>query len=201
MKPLESTQQVMKWLCMCAPDPTEKTSKQIAYVVCVSTGIVFYLGMIASSVAFFMKYVSIDVGESLYALYQISVSGMLYVVIVAIFMRHRINSLFQKLMLIYKKCNAHKNVIQMNRNITLNYRIKDDIIVHLSAGENDESFVYLAKVNDRSERIWKMYFTFGLIGANLNIVSCSLGSLILSYYMHGTIIRENLYIPCRFMWV
>lgn len=105
MNPLETTQKVMKWLCMCAPHPTEKTSKKVAYVLCLSIGITAYLGMIASSVAFFVKYVSIDVGESLYALYQIAVSGMLYVVIVAILMRYRIDALFQNLAMIYKKCN------------------------------------------------------------------------------------------------
>lgn len=60
------------------------------------------LSMLAACVAFFVKFVSIVLEESLYALFQIStLSGILYSMIVVFNSRHEVKTIFDKLSTIY----------------------------------------------------------------------------------------------------
>lgn len=102
MKPLVTTTLVCRWFCICAPEDNSTTSKKIAYILLTSIAFVVTLALVAASMTFFMKNVSNDLEEALYALCQIVVhSGLLYVIIVAFFLRHKIRVIFNSLAEIY----------------------------------------------------------------------------------------------------
>lgn len=62
-----------------------------------------------ASIVFFIKFVSIDLEESLYAIFQIGASIVaVYIAIVAYFLQHKINGIFKGLTAIYGKCKYFK---------------------------------------------------------------------------------------------
>lgn len=65
-----------------------------------------------ASLVFFLKRVSYDLNESLYALFQIiGMSSVLYMFMVMLFLRHKMHTIFEILADIYeacKKCFIHQ---------------------------------------------------------------------------------------------
>lgn len=102
IKPLETNRRVLIWLCMFLPDETASKREKLTYIVFTVCGVCTILSMLAASVTFFVKFVSIDLEESLYALVKISAYLCLtYMMIVVFILRHKISDIFEKLSTIY----------------------------------------------------------------------------------------------------
>lgn len=104
MKPLVTNQRVLTWLCVYPGEKTTSKIKQLAYII---FSLIVFSGILSSliaSVAYFMKFVSIDLEVALYAVSQIAAAAsVLYAIVMTYFSRHGIASIFHKLSEIYDK--------------------------------------------------------------------------------------------------
>lgn len=102
MKPLASIQQTLAWFCVCTFTKNANKWQKIARIPFTLIIFAMNLGALASSVAFFYKFMSTDLEASLYALsIIIAFGGMFYVALVSLIMRHKIANSFESLADIY----------------------------------------------------------------------------------------------------
>lgn len=116
MTPLKTNQRVMIWLCMCQSAEINSDTKTIllryAFTLIVFT---FMLVSLIVSLAYFVKFISINFEECLYALFQVAANfSMLNVMIVALSYRRRITDIFTKLSEIYVASKMFKIINSVN---------------------------------------------------------------------------------------
>lgn len=119
-KPLEMSRRLLTWLYLY---PSTETSGNQKSVTCFAFTIAVYvatMSFLVSSMAFFMKFVSTDLEESLYALFQIGgFSNTAYVITFAYFSHRRIAAIVDELTAIYNTCKnsffASKSEIIWNK--------------------------------------------------------------------------------------
>lgn len=106
MKPLVSYSRILTWFCVYPEDKNIKKLENafhVIFCVCIFSGNV--IGLI-TSFAFFLKFLSIDLGSSLYAMFQIICCvGTIYGIILILIIRKSITNTFKNLSKIYEKCN------------------------------------------------------------------------------------------------
>lgn len=102
MKPLVTQQRVLTWFCLCPfPDGTSNWQK-LKYIFFSAILITNEISSISSSSAHCLRYISVDLKESLFSLFQIAASSsVLYQIIIALFSKHRIFGIIQGLNRIY----------------------------------------------------------------------------------------------------
>lgn len=105
MEPLSTNRQCLIWLRACPPDESPTRRQKLAhtaFAVLVLAGLIG--GAIASS-AFFWKFVSIDLGRSMFAfVFVVGEFTIIYMVLVGmILLRHKIGAIFENLATIYKE--------------------------------------------------------------------------------------------------
>lgn len=109
--PLPTLILVLRWFCICAPLKTTSVPTKIAYIFFTFIGFLMTMVLIGGSVTFFLKFMKIDLEEALYALCQISVhSGVLYVYIVAFFLRRKFEAIFENLSKIYRTSKSSLSI-------------------------------------------------------------------------------------------
>lgn len=102
MLPLPTNQRVLTWLCVRPMDADENQWKKLFYIAFTITFLTIDLTGLFSSIAFFLINISIDLEESLYALFQISAFlGLTYMCIVAFLLRYKITAFLGTLSQIY----------------------------------------------------------------------------------------------------
>lgn len=105
VKPLATSQEVLVWICALTPEPTTSTAKKVLFKMCPIVLIFGNITGLASSVAFFVKFIKIDLEVSLFALFQIAGQvNMSNAIVVTICLRHRIEAMFRNLTNIYNEC-------------------------------------------------------------------------------------------------
>lgn len=102
-----TNKKVLVLLCMCPPDKTISVANKI--VCTVFALIIFILNAMVVEVhlSFFLKFLSIDLAESLYALmYAIAFFAPVYGMISTLFVREQFGGIFKELSVIYRtsKC-------------------------------------------------------------------------------------------------
>lgn len=104
MNPIATSQRALVWLCVCPDDESSILIKFARPVVPFILFSFFATGFM-TSVAFFSKFVSVDLKEALYALLQIggTVDG-LYIMFVGYVSRKKINKTIRNLLKIYETC-------------------------------------------------------------------------------------------------
>lgn len=107
MKVLVTTQRVLSWISLCsAEEPTNKWWKlvfKIFPVVLLAANVTGF----AASAAFFIKFIAVDLEESLYAVYQLSGHlGMFNMIIVSIILHKEIAGIFESLQRIYNESKS-----------------------------------------------------------------------------------------------
>lgn len=102
MKPLKTTQKVLSWLFVCPIDESISRRQKLIYIVLVLEIIAADFSITASSVAFINKYISINMSDTFYAVFQlVSAIHILIVFCLTYFTRKKINSIFSNLSKIY----------------------------------------------------------------------------------------------------
>lgn len=105
IKPLATIRQVFTWLCVCSADKIRNKKMKNSYIILTTIILIALLCVISASIAFFMKNVSNDLESSLYCLGQIMpYTSVLYLLIGGLFLRHKIDDLFDQLTEIYNGC-------------------------------------------------------------------------------------------------
>lgn len=103
MKPLATAQSMLKWFCVWQfAEPTSKWMKVANIIFTFSILLANVIGLLAS-VAFFLKFVSIDLETSLYGFFSVfGFAEAVYCVLFIIFSRHQIADVITKLAKIYE---------------------------------------------------------------------------------------------------
>lgn len=95
MKPLETNQQILTFLCIF---PTTNKCKRRIYIVLSVFLLVIEICGLASSATFVLNHISTDLEEAIYAIFQVAAfSGLIYMIIVTIILRNKIIDFFRTL--------------------------------------------------------------------------------------------------------
>lgn len=106
MKPLESTRRALIWLCVIS-DGASSIWKKMANIAFTILLLLFFVTGFTTSIIFFLKFVSIDLEEALYALFQIAgTTDGLYIMTVGYLTRRKINRALESLTKIYHACTS-----------------------------------------------------------------------------------------------
>lgn len=102
MKPLQTTQLLLKWLYAFPSDKSAGKSMKFAYFIFASSVIVVhFLAMVAGGI-FISKLISIDLEQALFALFHTLCSfNMLYQSIATVLLRHKLAAIFKSWTKIY----------------------------------------------------------------------------------------------------
>lgn len=106
MKSLKTCRGVLTWLYLCPSDKLNESmgEKEMHIIFGSSIFLANFLNVIVSA-AFFVKYISTDLEECLYSLFEIvGFLGMVYVILIAFSLRNKIFAIFESLDTIYDKC-------------------------------------------------------------------------------------------------
>lgn len=105
MKPLKFHQQMMKWMFICADNEIAGKYKKSLFAI---IGVTIFLSQIIAvtgSLAYFIKFLSIDIELALYTTFQITTCGSAaYVFALAFFSRYKIKAVFNNLTEIFDEC-------------------------------------------------------------------------------------------------
>lgn len=105
MKPLYTNKQALIWLCAFSNDGNPdkwSNSAHIAFTMFVMGTYICFLG---AGIAYFHKFATIDLNETLYVLIQILAAlPMMKALIIMIFLRDKFTTLFESLTAIYNAC-------------------------------------------------------------------------------------------------
>lgn len=103
MVPLKTTKRVLIWLGMCKSDVPLTTFEKATHYTLILIVIVSNVWTFAACAAFFLRFISIDLTESLYALINIVANlDIIYGSIIAYINRDKISSIFMNLSRIYE---------------------------------------------------------------------------------------------------
>lgn len=105
MKPSVTSLQMLTWLCLLPAEENASKWKKRAYIALVFALILADLTVFCSSSMYVVKFVSIDVLESSFGIYQVTAAiPMANAIVVAYLFRQKIQSVFEKLLEFYEKC-------------------------------------------------------------------------------------------------
>lgn len=120
MKPLVTCRQMLTWFCAYPVDPSTSLLRKSSYII--TTVFVFMANVcsVASSVAFALKFMQIDLKESLYSVFQIAgSSSTTCAMIIAFSFRFNIAALFENLSNIYNKSKGSQRSRTIHRHVIL----------------------------------------------------------------------------------
>lgn len=102
MRPLQSTERVLIWLCLLPADKPLNPWAKLSHI-CLAAVVVTMTSMyLAASIAYFIRVVSTDLDESIYASFQITGILPTNVTFMVLFcMRYKIERIFNKFSEIY----------------------------------------------------------------------------------------------------
>lgn len=114
MIPLPTNRRVLTWCCVYQndDDQTDKYEKLLRRAFALSVFGMSMIGFVVSA-AYFVKFVSIDFEESLFALLQMcGECNMVYISIIVFMLRHKISGIFKTISAIYDECKCHCSDIE-----------------------------------------------------------------------------------------
>lgn len=193
MKPLASIQCFLVWLCVCPFIEATSKWQQLAYKTFAVSLILTLVSFFISSLWCFWTFVSINLEEALYALYQIvGLSCLLYLLIVVYLSRSKINAIFIQLSDIYRASN----------NCLVNWNEQQIfLVISFKFTDSDEdSFRFLAQANTTSEWVWRFFIEIAKI-LTIWLAVVSVASVFFCWFMHGQFDPKLVYHPYRVVWV
>lgn len=102
MKPLQTNQRVLTWLCLFPASKNTSNFVKLGYIVLTFVCITCMTANLMASVAFFIKSVSTELEKSLFALFQIVGSLSVWYMFITVFpSQHKIHAIFRRLSEIY----------------------------------------------------------------------------------------------------
>lgn len=195
MKPIEKIRQIFTWLCLHPFDETTPLGQRILYNIFGSSVFISNVYALITSVAFFLKFLSVDMEECLFTLFQIfGYLGVTYATVAIFLQRNSISKIFQQLANIYKE---RKTYIKYEKLPNFALWITESFDVD----ENDKSFRFLMEASNQSEWIWRIYVKYWIGGFLLNLVSLTMTSLLVCWTTGQAFDVNKLYHPYKVVWV
>lgn len=103
MNPLITNQWVLTWLCVCPAHESTSVKKKVAYVAFTLMVFIANLSALAATLTFITKFVFVDLKNSLFAfIITVGYTGIVYIMVFSLLLRHKINAIFVELSEIYK---------------------------------------------------------------------------------------------------
>lgn len=200
MKPLETNQLVLTWFGLSPADKAPTKWQKILYKASTFQLILSILSIFISSLAFFYRFVLIDLEKALYAVYQfVGLFSALYLCMVAYLSRPQINSTLNQLSNIYHESKSFdSNSKTFNSNyVTLSMKWMKNVSTTPDA--NKDSARFLAQANNKSEWMYGILFKTVILAA-IWIVAVSVVSVSICWYNHGHFDAKFVYHPLRLEW-
>lgn len=202
MEPLATTRRIMVWLCMYPANESATPQQKLAYATHTSVILFFHLVSFVASLVFCVKYVSIDFNGAIFAfMIGIGELGLIYYLIVAVLMRHQIESIFSSLSTIYESskfnhcmwrdsCVPCWNLVS-DWLLTQSHQIPARVIRnqnsykknYQSTDENEIAFEHLVQAS-KNEWLWRIYVKYVEVALG-GVVAMSLLSVLYCYLTHG----------------
>lgn len=102
MEPLATTQLLLKWICILPVTKPIASWKSVARTMSVVMQVLVTIFAISAYYAFVVENIKTDLEDTLLtAMALITCSGLVYMMVVAFFTRHRVSTIFQELSIIY----------------------------------------------------------------------------------------------------
>lgn len=109
MEPIELIRRTFKYLCLHPFDEKSSVGKKIGCIIFGSAVFSSNVYALITSVDFFIEFLSIDVEECLFALFQIfGYIGVTYASVVIFLQQNAVREIFQQLSQIYKNRMCHE---------------------------------------------------------------------------------------------
>lgn len=123
--PLKTNRWILTWLCVFPPEKNTSKWKKLAHIAFSLTVFIINAGSFFGSLAFFLKYMSVDLEQCIFALVQmIGEVNMSYVSIITFIQRDKIKAIYDDLSRIYR---ARKSSIRFFLNLELFLRTHQKI--------------------------------------------------------------------------
>lgn len=105
IKPLAKIQRALTWLSVCSADESASLKEKRLYMVVTFFVMASIMSILVSSSVFFIKMLSIDLEQSLYALFQMTgLIAALNIIIATLIFRHEITNAFKNISNIFEIC-------------------------------------------------------------------------------------------------
>lgn len=104
-------QRVLIWLCAYPTEGLDEKHENCSHIAFTSLAFTVFMGFLFASIAYFMKFSTIDLNETLYATIQITAAlPMMKALVIMIFKRRQFKALFESLSNFYdaSECAANK---------------------------------------------------------------------------------------------
>lgn len=198
MKPLPTTRQCLVLLCICPADESTPQPEKNAHRLFARAIMILLLCGFASSLTFCWKFNSIDLGKAFFSfLITAGQFAALYTICVATFlMRHKIDAIFDGLSTIYKDGKFSKQADEFH--LILLLRVFCSITIEFTA-ETDGSSRFLARANNFSEWIWKIYINIWVAAIIIHTFFVPSTSIAYSWVHNRNLNVTNFYHPIPFV--
>lgn len=154
MKILVTNRRALTVLCLCPADEGTTKKQKFLYIAFSIITNIMVLCAITASFVFFCKNISVDLDASLYSLLQISTFlNVFYMTMAAFTFRQQMGDIFEKLQEIY---DASKRSVFTKWKY---FRWKKKRF-QLFADANEEESNFLVEANNKSERLWQIFFKY-----------------------------------------
>lgn len=195
MIPLASHQRMWTYFCVYPPEENTSGWKKLVFMIFTFTIFMGNFTPCLGSIAFAQKYVATDLEGGLHALFQLSAYfSMAYVIIIEILSKREIAALFFKLRDIYQK---RKSEFKSSNQIT-NIQVRFEFFSDSTLDENDDTYVFLVRADERSEWMWPFYLKFALFSF-INAIFSAASSVFVCWRATGGFDEKLLYHPFRLM--
>lgn len=112
MKVLVTNRKILTWFCACPADPFTSKWQKLAYKTFSILSCILLSSLIVSTAIFVGRFISSDLEESLYTIFQVTgTSPALYFTIAALNSQHKIAAIFENLSAIYNTSKISFNLI------------------------------------------------------------------------------------------
>lgn len=194
MKPLEKIQKVLSWVCVLpADEATSPWKKRLSAGFTVSIFLITAFGLLACYVSFWVFSLT-DLKTALYSLFQSAVISFgLNIMIGVIILRNEITPIFASLTKIYGNCKcANLSAFHLNHNAIY-------FVNSLNLGENDDSLLFLAHANRKSEWICQIYYKYVTGGfVAFTWLTCAV-SILVCWIINSNFDVDHVFHPYRVM--
>lgn len=105
MKPLVTMQKTLIWLCICVDENPSSRWNEWVYIGFTVSILLSFVSVLIASVLFIVKFISVDLPESLSAFMQVTGWTLsFYMLFIALIMRKKLSAIFTGLAEIYDAC-------------------------------------------------------------------------------------------------
>lgn len=186
MKVLETNRRVFTWMCAFPPKEGATMWEKIVCGIGFLSILVIVVSMLCATFAFFLNYMSTDLGQASFAIVEIVTTSVAFYIVFVSFLRQR------KLFTIYEQlakiCNARKNTFELSA-IFIDTKRKKLLTFCKFLDERQGGAQYLLEANKKCEKIWDITFMLVKWGTG-NMILLGAFSVIIGKWFTGQYVSQ-----------